>query len=532
MGTSANPRKRILSREMSEDENMMIMIKEEDFKEKYMDAVESIGHLETEKVLLMYEVEQLRDVLEGTEEELAELHWRHAQVAKELESEKVAKYLLLQKVNYMKEQLEERKMSEVIEIAAAEDTDRDIQSHLEDEEYSGAKRMELKSDDCGKCSVQTLLSTAADLAEMEQKQSMDSSYETKHIMQHETNVPEEITNRKSIERSVSTFTQGADAIHREESTRLIEAGENASAPENVTHVPQCETEMSKSDRVIEGRGSQTFEPVKLVSEERESEYKGREAEEASQVAFVENSHNERQNEDEIGAREQGACGDLDAQGHKIVMGGSVQAEGNQSHTDSSTKANNGGKEKGPFDVFVQMLTTVIAQQKNLTRSEGRRSRKSDADSVRSEMHGEREGKVKEQNEEHSRANANHEQCGGKEQRKLESFGDGYEEKDFTEKELFQRIHEPTQPEGDKAPREFPEEAEGSVDDPSDEEMHDAAENMVPELNTTMCTEERQPDTKDDPESTPNNLDMGLGKSLNVSESTREHLKNKDACHIS
>lgn len=312
-----------MSREMSEDENVMLMIKEadakfnakraslaevkeacmkilvqqqqentqEDFKEKYMDAVESIGHLETEKVLLMYQVERLRDVLEGTEEELAELHWNHQQITRELEKEKVAKYLLLQKMNCMQEQLEERKITEAVEMTNTNDLDQGIQSNLKQEEYSGARKMELKSADDG---MQQLWSSTANLADGEQKHLTNTSFEAKHNMQGQAKI---------------LAQRGADDVLLEESTRLIKAGENMMIAEKVNHVHHCEAERSTLNNVMEGSGSETFEPVKVDSERSDSESKGQKEEElifgASRVSLEESAHNETQSD--VEAREQVAC---------------------------------------------------------------------------------------------------------------------------------------------------------------------------------------------------------------------------------
>ncbi|XP_051865406.1 Golgi integral membrane protein 4-like [Pristis pectinata] len=801
MGTPVNARRRILSREMSEDENVMIMIKEadakfnarkasfaeaketcvkklvqqqqeieglmeqqgadqntqEDFKKKYVDAVESIGHLETEKVLLVYEVERLKDVLEGTEEELAELHWKYEQTTRELETEKAAKYSLLQEINCMKEQLEERKKSEAIEITATENMAQSIQSNLKHEEYSDVKKMELKSDDSGKHGAWKLQSSAANLADVEQKCLTNSSFETIHHVQHKREIPEEIANGKHKERSVNAFTQGTADVHVKESTRLIKDGESVTVAEKVNHIHQCETERSKLNKVTKGSGSETLEPVTLGSKGSDLECKeskapkGQEKEpifEVSKVALEETAHDEEQSEDEAGTREQTydnsmntveeevrkqseqkktiimemhdgknmaivkgesteVCGsvtgvlgrgefvqdhgvtpgesrwektkernkeaissdksykelemesdredfldgvarahdrwmeggrdgeevtnqfrgtrepipdlakdgvsvnlkqdlgldekqqhgkeitedehfnekqrgnqnpvrdqemdrwlqssidkineeaysgrkggensnekarlhllqednadkemdeirvDLDAQRQRTVLGGSVQVEGKLTHDEGNTEENNGEREKGPFEMLVQMITTIIPQ-KSPAKSEGKMSRKDDVDGCRSEMPRER----KEQNEEH--ASTNRGQSVGKEKEGLESPGDEYEEErdnDLSGKGQAESIFKLTRPEGSKAAREFTEEVEGVVDDPSDEEMHDAAVSMAP----ATCTEERKPDIEDDPESAPNNDDLGFGQSLNRSESTRRHTKNRDTCQVS
>ncbi|XP_059811874.1 leucine-rich repeat flightless-interacting protein 1-like isoform X1 [Hypanus sabinus] len=754
METPVNVRRRILSREMSEDENVMIMIKEadakfnsrktslaeakescvkklmqqqqereelmetedadfktqEDFKEKYFDAIESISHLETEKILLGYEVERLKDVLEGTEEELAELHWQCEQITKELEREKVAKYSLLQQINYMKEQLKGRKKSEAIEITATENMDECLQSNLKQEKNLDARKMELKLDDFEVNSVQKFQNSAANLADGEQKQLTNSSFETKH----KRKIPEEISNGKHKERSMNTFTRGTDDIYVKESTHLIKDGENITVAENVNHL-QYETERFKSNKAMEGSGSETVEPLMLHSEGRDSEYKETEAAkgqeekelifEVSKVVLEETAHNENQSEDEAATRgqfcddslntaeeevkekieqkktimmqihngknleivkgestevcvsvtgvlgqgeliqdhgvtpgeprwegieernreaisadkshkklvmessredfldgvarahdkwmESGRDGEevtnqfrgmketisnlakdgvsmnlkqdlessidkingedcsrregeennnekarlcqlqennadkdmnkistgLDMQGHKTVMGELAEGKGRQTHSNSNTEESSGGKEKGPFEMFVQMITTIMSQ-KSHAKSEGKMSRKDD------EMHGERKEEIKEQNGEH--VPANQEQYVVKEKKELESLDADYEEErdnDSSRKRQAESIFQ--KPGGSKTAQEFEKEMEGVVNDPSDEELYNATE-----LRTATCTEESKPDVEEDPESTPDNDDMGHGQSLNRSESSRRHTKNGETCQVS
>ncbi|XP_062894025.1 uncharacterized protein LOC134340558 isoform X1 [Mobula hypostoma] len=751
MGTPVNVRRRILSREMSEDENVMIMIKEadakfnsrkaslaeakeacvtklmqqqqeseelmetedvdhktqEDFKEKYFDAIESIRHLETEKVLLVYEVERLKDVLEGTEEELAELHWKYKQVTKELETEKVAKYSLLQQINCMKEQLKGRKKCEAIEITATENMNEGLLSNLKQEENLDERKMELKLDDFEINSVQKLQNSASNLVG-----GVQECFETKH----KRKIPEEISNGKHKERSMNTFTQGTDDMHVKDSTRLIKDVENITVAENVNHL-QYETERFKSNKALEGIGSET-EPLMLRSEGRDSEHKETEASkgqeekelifEVSKVASEETAHNENQSENEAATRGQfcddslntveeevkekieqkktimmqihdgknletvkgestEVCGSvtgvlgqgefiqdhgvthgeprwegieersgeamstdkshkilvmessredfldgvarahdkwmesgrdgeevtnqfwgmketipnlakdgvsmnlkqnlessidkingeacsrreggentnekarlcqlqennadkdmnkinigLDMQGHKTVMGEPAEGKGKgkQIHSDGNTEEGSGGKEKGPFEMFVQVITTIMPQ-KNLAKSEGKMSRKDNVDVCRSEMHGER----KEQNGEHVPANQG--QSVAKEKKELESPGADYEEErdDSSWKRRVESIFQ--QPGGSKTAQEFEKEMEGVINDPSAKELYDATE-----LRTATCTEERKPDIEEDPESTPNNDDMGHGQSLNRSESTRRHTKNGDTCQVS
>uniref|UniRef100_UPI00398E6492 leucine-rich repeat flightless-interacting protein 1-like n=1 Tax=Pristiophorus japonicus TaxID=55135 RepID=UPI00398E6492 len=311
MATSANSRRRILSREISEDENMMMVIKEadakfnarkasfaeakevcakkllrqqqeieellekqaadqdtqEDLEEKYFDAVQSIGHLETEKTLLVYEVERLRDILEGTEEELAELHRKHREISRELETEKVAKHVLQQKINCLEEQLEERKKSKGTEIATRENMDKDIQRNLEQQGSSAAKKMEFKSDNGGKHTVQKLQGSAANLADVEQQHSASRNIETESNRQHKT--ADDISTGKHQEGRVNVFTQqSADDACVEEATGLIKDSENVTVREKVSGAHRSETERDHT----EDSGSEVLEPLELRSEEKDTEY--------------------------------------------------------------------------------------------------------------------------------------------------------------------------------------------------------------------------------------------------------------------
>ncbi|XP_067832687.1 golgin subfamily A member 6-like protein 25 [Heptranchias perlo] len=361
MGTPANSRRRILSREMSEDETMMMMIKEadaksnarqasfaeakeacvkklvrqqqedtqEDFEEKYMDAVQSISQLETEKTLLVYEVEQLRDVLEGTEEELAELHRKHTEISRELKTEKVAKHLLQQKINCMEEWLEEKKKSEDTEIAATENMDKDIRSNVRYRGYSDAKKIEFKSEDGGKHSVEKLLGSAANLADVEQKHSANGSFETESNRQQKRKTNDDIVNGKHQEGRVNGFTQqGANDTQLEESTGLIKDSENVTVIEKMNNIHCYETERDKSNKVVEelmeGSRSKALEQLELGSDDKDTEYnkpkyketKGHEEKkqkelmlELSKVASKEIVHKREMNEkksegDEAGAREE------------------------------------------------------------------------------------------------------------------------------------------------------------------------------------------------------------------------------------
>ncbi|XP_078390526.1 uncharacterized protein LOC144672583 isoform X2 [Cetorhinus maximus] len=306
MGTPANSRRRFLSREMSEDENMMMMIQEadakskakkasfaeakeacakklvrpqqediqEDLEEKYMDAVQSIDHLETEKTLLVYEVEQLRDILESTEEELAELHRKHTQMHRELETEKVAKHLLQQKINCMEKELEERKKSQDTEIAATKNMDKDIQSNFKYQGNSDAKKMEFKSDAVGKHSMEQLQDSVATLQDAEVKHSANGTFETKSNRLQKTKTIEDISNGKYQEGSMNIFTrQGAADTCVEESTSLIEDNENITVVEKMNSIHHYATERDGSNIVMEGHRSDALEQLELGSGKKDTEYK-------------------------------------------------------------------------------------------------------------------------------------------------------------------------------------------------------------------------------------------------------------------
>ncbi|XP_072423056.1 uncharacterized protein [Chiloscyllium punctatum] len=280
MGTPGNSRRRIMSREMSDDENMMIIIREADAKfnarrvsfaeakeactkklvqqqqenihgdleDKYMDAVQSIDLLETEKTLLVYEVERLRDILESTEEELAELQRKHTQMHKELETEKVAKHLLQQKITCMQEQLEERQESHGTEIIAIENTDKNIQSNLQ---HKDAKKMEFKSDKMRKHCVEKLQGSAVTLQDIEFKLLVDDDFETKSNKQQSMKIIEDISNGNDQEGIMNIFIQqGADDTHVEESNDLVQ----------------------DSEKALEGYRSETLEQLELLSKEKDPEY--------------------------------------------------------------------------------------------------------------------------------------------------------------------------------------------------------------------------------------------------------------------
>ncbi|XP_041036164.1 leucine-rich repeat flightless-interacting protein 1-like [Carcharodon carcharias] len=306
MGTPANSRRRFLSREMSEDENMMMIIQEadakskakkasfaeakeacakklvrqqqediqEDLEEKYMDAVQSIDHLETEKTLLVYEVEQLRDILESTEEELAELHRKHTQMHRELETEKVAKHLLQQKINFMEKQLEERKKSQDTEIAATKNMDKDIQSNFKYQGNSDAKKIEFKSDEVGKHSMEQFQDSVATLQDAEVKHSANGSFETKSNRLQKTKTIGDISNGKYQEGSMNIFTQqGAADTCVEESTGLIEDNENITVVEKMNSIHHYATEREGSNIVMEGHRSEALEQLELGSGKKDTEYK-------------------------------------------------------------------------------------------------------------------------------------------------------------------------------------------------------------------------------------------------------------------
>ncbi|XP_048474808.1 leucine-rich repeat flightless-interacting protein 2-like [Rhincodon typus] len=253
MGTPGNSWRRILSRETSDDGNMMMMIKEdiqEDLEAKYMDAVQSIDLLETEKTLLVYEVERLRDILESTEEELAELQRKHLQIRTELETEKVAKQLLQQKISCMQEQLEERLESQGTEIVARENVDKNIQRNLQYHGYLDAKKMEFKSDKMRKYYVEKLQGSAVTPQDIEFEHLVDA-FETKSIRQQSMKIIEDISNGNDQEGSMNIFTQQSeDDTHAEGSNDLIE----------------------DSEKVMEGRRSETLEQLELVSKEKDTEY--------------------------------------------------------------------------------------------------------------------------------------------------------------------------------------------------------------------------------------------------------------------
>ncbi|GCB65833.1 uncharacterized protein [Scyliorhinus torazame] len=316
MGTPVNSRKRILSREASEDENMMMMmIKEadakfnarkasfaeakeacvkkmvrqqqevdellekqaadqdilEDLEEKYIDAVHSIDHLETEKTLLVYEVERLRDMLESTEEELAELHRKNTQVHRELETEKVAKHLLQQKINCLKGQLEERKNGQDTEIVATENMDEDIQSNFKYQENRDAKIMTLKSDEEEKHGLEKLKGSAT-FQDAEVKRSVNSSSETKsnRLLKMKT-IEASIGDTYQLERMNLFTQQGVIDTCVDGSTGLIEDNEDITVGEKVNHIHRYVTERDQSNIVMEGCRSGALEQLELGSEKKYTE---------------------------------------------------------------------------------------------------------------------------------------------------------------------------------------------------------------------------------------------------------------------
>ncbi|XP_038642273.1 leucine-rich repeat flightless-interacting protein 1-like isoform X6 [Scyliorhinus canicula] len=328
MGTPVNSRRRILSREASEDENMMMMmmIKEadakfnarkasfaeakeacvkkmvrqqqevdellgkqaadqvdellekqaadqdilEDLEEKYIDAVHSIDHLETEKTLLVYEVERLRDMLESTEEELAELHRKNTQLHRELETEKVAKHLLQQEINCMMGQLEERENGQDTETVATENMDEDIQSNFKYQENRDAKIMKLKSDEEEKRSLEKLQGSAT-FQDAEVKHSANS-FETKsnRLLKMKT-IASSIGDIYQLGR-MNLFTQQC-AIDTcvDGSTGLIEDNEDITVGEKVNHIHRYVTERDQSNTVMEGCGSEALEQLELGSEKKDTE---------------------------------------------------------------------------------------------------------------------------------------------------------------------------------------------------------------------------------------------------------------------
>ncbi|XP_078057213.1 uncharacterized protein LOC144481920 [Mustelus asterias] len=318
MGTPANSRRRFLSREVSEDESMMMMIKEadaklnarkasfaeakeacakklvrqqqevdallekqaadqnirEDLEEKYMDAVQSIDRLETEKTLLVYEVERLRDILESTEEELAEFHRKHTHIHKELEMEKVAKHLLQQKINCMKEQLEERKKSQDTETAATENMDKDIPSNFKYQGNWDAKEMELKSDKVWKQSKEKPQGSAATIQDAEGTRSANCGFETKSSRLQKMKTIEDISNGNYQEGSMNIYAQqGAVDTRVGECTGLIEDNEKITVVEKANSIPHYVTERDASNIVMEDCRSEALEQLELGSEKKDIEYK-------------------------------------------------------------------------------------------------------------------------------------------------------------------------------------------------------------------------------------------------------------------
>ncbi|XP_067880951.1 golgin subfamily A member 6-like protein 24 isoform X2 [Heterodontus francisci] len=239
-----------------------------------MDAVQSIDHLETEKTLLLYEVERLRDILEGTEEELAELHRKHTQISRELETEKVAKHLLQQKINCMEEQLEEGKKSQDTEITATKNMDKDTQSNINYHGYSDAKKMGFKSDKVGKHSVEKLQDSAAAFPDVEEKHLTNGSFETESNRQHKIKTTKDISNGIYQEGTVNIFTQqGADDTCLEGSTTLIKDSENVTVVEKGNSIHSYATEREESNEVMEGCRSEALEQLELGIEEKVTEYK-------------------------------------------------------------------------------------------------------------------------------------------------------------------------------------------------------------------------------------------------------------------
>ncbi|XP_048379341.1 leucine-rich repeat flightless-interacting protein 2-like [Stegostoma tigrinum] len=434
MGTPGNSRRRILSREMSDDGNMMLMIKEadakfnarrasfaeakeacakklvqqqqeiellekqaadqdiqEDLEAKYIDAVQSIDLLETEKTLLVYEVERLRDILESTEEELAELQRKHVQICTELETEKVAKHLLQQKISCMQEQLDERLESQGTEIVASENVDKNIQSNLQYHGYLEAKKMEFKSDKMRKHCVEKLQGSAVTPQDIEFKLSVDGAFETKSIRPQSMKIIEDLSNGNNQEGSMNIFAQQSeDDTHAEGSNDPL---------------------IEDSKKVMEGRRSEILERLELVSKEKDTEYHesndGKEKEqnklilEVNEVTSGETVQKREINEEQNEGNEDGTKEEISSAGFLSngVEGGERKlfAYEAQSRRDEKELDNEHLVKNEEMDQGLQLSVSEVNERED--------SRTREEESVNEEVHA-RESVTQKDNKEKSGTNAN------------------------------------------------------------------------------------------------------------------------------
>ncbi|XP_043939694.1 leucine-rich repeat flightless-interacting protein 1-like isoform X2 [Protopterus annectens] len=189
---------------------------EEDLSEKYENVMESLLMVEKEKAVLLYEVEKLKDYLEETEEQLAEVMRKYEDKCKELESERLTNCRLEGKMKLLQKQLMEAEEN-MKEKAVIEMIHRATWTEIPEEQSLAAVKQSTRKYVCEADALfpNGLSEQQTDTEKLRDKQSPEVSQELKTTSQNKDDSLPREWEKPNTDAVESTAIPIANVLHKE-----------------------------------------------------------------------------------------------------------------------------------------------------------------------------------------------------------------------------------------------------------------------------------------------------------------------------